>query len=283
MNPLYPTTTGSALIGPPTTLTDSKVSCESDPYTFTDPSSFAVRDEHPLLVAPAYKWNCLLNQIPNDPYLSSWNATIFLNATKFYNYPPTNYSIDGGLGGSGVLDVAREVQLRIKHWAYVYRMTNDTKWVDRTWLEVTVSWSFSYPLYLADDFEFLLLQTAAGNSTTGQYFGVEGQNWNALHFLDLAEFTVAFALAYDWMYDAWTVTQREAIMWSILNLGLSYGYSAYAEPTTAGADFTWWTHVQGNWNCVSYFICLQSGQGCETHSSFVRCAIMASQWELSLS
>lgn len=39
-------------------------------------------------------------------------------------------------------------------------------------------------------------------------------------------------------------------MWSILNLGLSYGNDAYNDPTGAGADFTWWTSVTGNWNCV---------------------------------
>ena len=47
-------------------------------------------------------------------------------------------SIDGGLGGSGVLDVAREVQLRIKHWGYAWKMTNDTKWAERAWVEVLV-------------------------------------------------------------------------------------------------------------------------------------------------
>lgn len=51
---------------------------------------------------------------------------------------PTVYAIDGGLSGSGVLDVAREVQLRIKHWGYAYKLSNDTKWVDRAWQELQV-------------------------------------------------------------------------------------------------------------------------------------------------
>jgi hypothetical protein len=42
-------------------------------------------------------------------------------------------------GPSGILDNAREVKMRIKAFAYVYRMTNDTKWVDRTWAELQVS------------------------------------------------------------------------------------------------------------------------------------------------
>lgn len=40
-------------------------------------------------------------------------------------------------------------------------------------------------------------------------------------------------------------------MWSILNLGLSKGLNAYADPTGEGANYNWWTSVNGNWNCVS--------------------------------
>lgn len=41
-------------------------------------------------------------------------------------------------GDSGILDNAREIKMRIKAFAYVYRMTNDTKWVDRTFTELQV-------------------------------------------------------------------------------------------------------------------------------------------------
>ncbi|GAA6007587.1 hypothetical protein JCM10207_006395 [Rhodosporidiobolus poonsookiae] len=223
-NPMYPTSTGSASISAPTVLTNSSLSCGDDPTTGLSLDS--PRTSHPMLIAPSYRWECLPKLIAADSYMSYWNDTIFANATAFYDMSPTNYSIDGGLTGSGVLDVAREVQLRIKHWAYAYRLTNDTKWVDRVWREVYV---------------------AAGNDTS-QYFGVAGNNWNTGHFLDVAEFTAAFAYAYDWLYDAWTADQRTAIMWSILNLGLGYGQQALDNPD--GVGYGWWTKVQGNWNCV---------------------------------
>ena len=41
-------------------------------------------------------------------------------------------------GSSGILDNCRYVKERVKAFAYVYRMTNDTKWVDRTWAELQV-------------------------------------------------------------------------------------------------------------------------------------------------
>jgi len=45
-------------------------------------------------------------------------------------------------GDSGILDVAREIKQRLKAFAYVYRLTNDTKWVDRAWSEIQVCWIF---------------------------------------------------------------------------------------------------------------------------------------------
>lgn len=42
-------------------------------------------------------------------------------------------------GGSGILDNAREVKMRIKAFCYAYRMSNDTKWLERTWTELQVS------------------------------------------------------------------------------------------------------------------------------------------------
>ncbi|KAL8278292.1 hypothetical protein RQP46_009324 [Phenoliferia psychrophenolica] len=226
-NPLYPTSTGSAKISTPTFSTNSALSCGTDPYSF-DTSSLTVRTDHPRLFAPSYKWQCLPKLVRGDAYMSSWNDTIFTNATKFLGMSPTNYTEDGGLSGSGVLDVAREVQLRIKHWGYAWKMSNDTKWADRAWQELVV---------------------ASGNSTT-QSFGTTGNNWNSAHFLDLAEFTAAFAIAYDWFFDYWTDAQKLAIRTSITTLGLQYGLNAYADPTGLGADYTWWTKVNGNWNCV---------------------------------
>ena len=52
------------------------------------------------------------------------------------------------------------------------------------------------------------------------------------------------------MYDAWTADQRHAIMWSIINLGLRFGVNVYTQATGA-SGYSWWTAVDGNWNCVS--------------------------------
>lgn len=56
-------------------------------------------------------------------------------------------------GSSGILDNAREIKMRLKAFAYVYRMTNDTKWVDRAWAEIQVN-IFQYGSPQSDFFFF---------------------------------------------------------------------------------------------------------------------------------
>ncbi len=87
-------------------------------------------------MAPAYKWQALPELIQSDPYLRGWNDTIFGNATEYYSLPPVIYVMDGG---NGILDVARNVKMRIKAFSYAYRMTNDSTWAERAWLELQVS------------------------------------------------------------------------------------------------------------------------------------------------
>ncbi|KAF8273882.1 chondroitin AC/alginate lyase [Lactarius quietus] len=225
MVPLYPSTTNAAAFSVPT-FNPSGTANEwpKDPFSFSSsPSPTTLRTDRPRLIAPAYKWAALPKLIANDPYLSSWNQTIFGNATTYYSLPPVVYFMDGS---SGILDNAREVKMRVKAFSYVYRMTNDTKWVDRTWLE---------------------LQNAAGNGTTA--FGPATDKWNSAHFLDAAEFTAAYGLAYDWLYDAWTEDQKSQIRFTMNLYGLSFGVAIYqgGDPNGIG----WWrSGVYGNWNCV---------------------------------
>jgi hypothetical protein len=136
---------------------DEDLSWGDDPTAPTAVDNWInVRSDHPRLFASKYHWDRLSKLLAHDAYLTSWNETIFERALQFYELPPANYAVDGGFTGNGVLDVARTVQLRVKHWAYAYRLSHDMKWVDRTWEELVV---------------------ASGNSS--QYFGIDGDNWNS--------------------------------------------------------------------------------------------------------
>ncbi|CAO1632313.1 unnamed protein product [Jaminaea pallidilutea] len=210
--------------------TGSEVATCSDSNTPSGSLSGNALRDHPRIMTAQYEWDCLPQKIAKDAYLTVWHAQIMSNATTWAGQDPVKYDIDGTASGSGILDPARDVQQRIKAWAYAYRMTKDTKWADRAWTE---------------------LQVAAGNSSSTVWSAsqlgnglAQNQTWNPSHFLDVAELTAAFAIGYDWLYDAWSNDQRTAIMWSIIQNGLMQGMEQYNTATG------WWKTTNGNWNCV---------------------------------
>ncbi|EJD54513.1 hypothetical protein AURDEDRAFT_110122 [Auricularia subglabra TFB-10046 SS5] len=227
--PVYPTQANPQLYVAPAFAPSASATAAWPAETFkpATPDPKTVRDDRPRLLAPAYKWQALPDLIKKDAYLSSWHNRILNNATQYLALPAVQYFMDGG---SGILDNCREVKQRVKAFAYAYRMTQEDKWLQGAWRE---------------------LQNAAG--LTDAKFGEETapDRWNSNHFLDTAEMTSAFAIAYDWLYDSWTADQRSTIMTSIIDLGLKYGVDAYGT-----ADYGWWTGrngeiISGNWNCVS--------------------------------
>lgn len=100
--------------------------------------------------------------------------------------------------------------------------------------------------FTSNNYDLTICQNAAGNGTTA--WGDQADQWNTQHFLDTAELTAAFAIAYDWMYDIWSPQQKEQIKWSLINNGLSRGLQALTNDATT---YGWWKSVNGNWNCVS--------------------------------
>ncbi|EPQ60512.1 hypothetical protein GLOTRDRAFT_52744 [Gloeophyllum trabeum ATCC 11539] len=225
MMPLYPSTTNSAAFTSPTFIPQSNAvkAWPSDSFQPSNPAPTSVRPDRPRLIAPSYKWAALPDLIKNDVYMANWNATIFGNASDYYSQPVVQYFMDGD---SGILDNARQVKERVKAFSYVYRMTNDTKWVDRVWAE---------------------LQNAAGNGT--QSFGPDNDTrWNPAHFLDTAEMVAAYGIAYDWLYDQWSADQKSSIISTMIEYGLNPGVTALTnDPNYWG----WWkNNTQGNWNCV---------------------------------
>ncbi|WFD02819.1 hypothetical protein MOBT1_001504 [Malassezia obtusa] len=218
-NPLF---NGDANTGEPS-VGGAVGDCPKDPWK---PSKNVQnpRPEHPRLIAPKFMWDCLESRIQNDAYLTAWNDTIMQNATKLADEDPVPYAVDGGLTLSGILDVSRMVQQRVKAWAYAWRTTRDPKWKDRTMKE---------------------LRVAAGN---GSSFGKPESRWDPEHFLDTAEMSAAYAFAYDWMYDAWSDQERGEIIDWIVTYGLNPGMQMYQ------SNSAWWSQSKsgnGNWNCVS--------------------------------
>lgn len=221
MVPIYPTETSAAYSKPQ--FNDPAASgWPTDSFKPASPKPTSVRPDRPRLIAPAYKWNALPALIAKDPYLKYWDTTILGNATQYYGLPPVRYFMDGS---SGILDNAREFKQRIKAFAYAYRTTKDSKWVDRAWQE---------------------LENVAGKGS--QPFGQDPDRWNSGHFLDTAEFSAGYAIAYDWLYDQWTSSQKTELRNTVIKYGLKYGLEAFGSDSR---NIGWWkSNIKGNWNCV---------------------------------
>lgn len=74
-------------------------------------------------------------------------------------------------------------------------------------------------------------------------------NWNPSHFLDVAEMTHAFAIAYDWLHDALNADDRRVIREAIVEKGLRPGISTGYEGGPGGVPARWAINTN-NWNQV---------------------------------
>jgi hypothetical protein len=141
MVPVYPSATNTAAFGTPTFAASATNTWPAETFSPANPAPTSLRPDRPYLIAPAWKWKALPNLIANDPYMKSWNDTIFGNATDWFNADPVPYFMDGS---SGILDVARQTKERIKAFGYAYRLTNDTKWANRMYKELQVCCLLSF-------------------------------------------------------------------------------------------------------------------------------------------
>lgn len=85
---------------------------------------------------------------------------------------------------------------------------------------------------------------------TGGWGPDNSTKWNPTHFLDTAELTAAYGIAYDLLYDQWSSDQLESIRFTMIEYGLSNGITAYSD-TNDPLYIGWWrNNTEGNWNCV---------------------------------
>jgi hypothetical protein len=71
-------------------------------------------------------------------------------------------------------------------------------------------------------------------------------DWNPRHFLDTAEMTHAFALAYDWLYDYWSDARKETLRTAIVEKGLRPAETVY----NGTGKYSNWHKSRHNWNQV---------------------------------
>lgn len=172
----------------------------------------SLRKEHPRLFATEADFAALRQRIAIEPTLQNWRTRLREQAERILGEAPSKYEIPDGLR---LLGVSRRVLSRVQTLGLLYRLEGDKRLANRVWTELEAAANFP--------------------------------DWNPRHFLDTAEMTHAFAIGYDWLYDAWTPEQRGVIRAAIIEKGLKPALNVYrGNPRPSGS----WNKMHHNWNQV---------------------------------
>jgi hypothetical protein len=145
--------------------------------------------------------------LSTDLAARTYRDLLLRNGSRVITQPPP----ERVLTGPRLLTVSRTVLDRVMTLALLYRLDGDRRWAARAREELLAAAAFS--------------------------------DWNPAHFVDVAEMAHAFAVGYDWMYDALTPEDRATIRRALVEKGLQPAAQEY----TARAP---WTRSAHNWNLV---------------------------------
>ena len=168
---------------------------------------------HPRLFATAQRFEWLRRTLASNsvPQLNSWWTAISNSAFGILAQPVNVYSQDDR---DTILGISRSVLDRTYKLAFVYRLTGNTNFAERAWLELQQVASTNFP------------------------------DWDPSHFLDTAEMTHASAIGYDWLHDYWTPARLDTIRVAIQVKGLKPSLTLYTNSSS------WVGSGANNWNLV---------------------------------
>jgi len=166
-----------------------------------------IRRSTPRLILTPSKEKILKQKIKTDPVVRNYYSAIKLNASKIVSQD----LLKRELTGRRLLGVSREMLYRMNILSMVYRMEKDPVILKRIVNEVTAVCLFS--------------------------------DWNPSHYLDVAEMSVAVAIALDWTGNDWPADTRELALKTLIEKGIQPSYSEKEMS---------WIKVNNNWNQVCH-------------------------------
>lgn len=180
------------------------------------PSLATLRTAHPRLVFTPEIEADLRSRLEIDPLLARFVTYLRTRSDKLAEAPPVAFkSVPYAEFGLQMLPVSREVLARVTVHAFLFRLTRERIYAERTWREVENALAFP--------------------------------TWNPAHYLDAAEMLVAMSFAYDWAFDAWTPAQRATLRTAMIERALRRGLEIHE--TRAGLS-SFFPTTTSNWNSV---------------------------------
>lgn len=166
-----------------------------------------LRKSHPRLVLNSANKSILKNKIKSDPVIKNMYHSIVVNAAQIQNKP----LLERKLEGRRLLSVSREMLYRINMLGMVYAIEGDSKILARIDKEVLAVCNFL--------------------------------DWNPSHFLDVAEMSMAVAIALDWTAGALPSKTKELVINSLIEKGIKPSWPADGKELS-------WVNGTNNWNQV---------------------------------
>ncbi|WP_163542600.1 DNRLRE domain-containing protein [Occultella kanbiaonis] len=167
-----------------------------------------VRTDHPRLILDDADLTGVQEWIATDDTAAALADDVLGQAEALLAAPVTIYDFPDG---RSLLTPVRTILNRTYVLALSYRLTEDTRFLDRAYAELAAAAQFP--------------------------------DWNPESFLSVAEMLHAFAIGYDWLYPALTAQQRGVLETAMVTHGFRPAQAGY----DAGAS---WTTTTSNWSIV---------------------------------
>ncbi len=169
--------------------------------------------QHPRLLITEETLARARKLIEDDERAREMYAQLQRHGERLLSEPPVRYE----LIGPRLLTQSRNCVERVYVFATLYLLQPESRWLDGVRNNIRSAANFP--------------------------------NWNPSHFLDVAEMTHAFAIAYDWLHGALSAGDRKVIREAILEKGLRAGIATGYEAGPGKTPARWAT-TTNNWNQV---------------------------------
>jgi hypothetical protein len=166
-----------------------------------------LRREHPRLILLPADLERIRQYAEGNADARKYLAAVREAGERMLGQPP----VERVLIGPRLLDKSRQVVNRMHTLGLLYRLDGERKWLDRAVRELRAVAAFT--------------------------------DWNPSHFLDVAEMTHGFAIAYDWFYPGLAEADRALVKQALVDRGLREAEKIYRRNGS-------WVVSAFNWNNV---------------------------------
>lgn len=166
-----------------------------------------LRSSHPRLILPDSDLDKLHVAIRESAVAKRLFMDLEKECDRLLSIPPVEYK----LTGTHLQTQTHRALDRITTLALMYRLTGRDPWLRRAIMELNAAANF--------------------------------KDWNPSRFVETAEMMHAFAIGYDWLYNALSAEERGWVRDALVGKGMDPALPVYQQKT-------WWTREHLNWNVV---------------------------------